>query len=224
MSISDTGMGIAPDILGKVFDPFFSTKQNDKGTGLGLSQVHGFAHQSGGTVTIRSALGQGTTITIYLPAAHSEVDRETVDEVGEAARGQTALLVEDNPDVAEVSQMLLEQLGYKVEIASDAKVALDIITAGRTRFDIVVSDIVMAGPMDGLGLARALRERKPELPVLLVTGYSDRAAALDAEFPVLRKPYQMPDLHRAMASAISRSAPSAASNLVNLRGRTKPPR
>jgi PAS domain S-box-containing protein len=224
LSISDTGTGIAPDILPKVFDPFFTTKQKDnKGTGLGLSQVHGFAHQSGGTVVIRSSLGQGTTLTIYLPAVHADVDRETAAEVGEAAPGHLALLVEDNPDVAEVSQLLLEQLGYRVEVAGDAQTALDTIAAGRTRIDIVVSDIVMAGPMDGLGLARALRARNPDLPVLLVTGYSDMAGSLGAEFPVLRKPYQLPDLHRAMASAISRSS-SAGTNLVSLRDRIKPSR
>jgi PAS domain S-box-containing protein len=227
LSVSDTGTGIAPDILPKVFDPFFTTKQKgNKGSGLGLSQVHGFAHQSGGTVTIRSGLGQGTTITLYLPRVEGEVAGEADEKGGGSAGNERLLLVEDNPDVAEVSRELLEQLGYRVRVTGDAQSALEEIERAPDQLDLVVSDIVMAGSIDGLGLARALRERHPNLAVLLVTGYSDVAGSVDAEFPVLRKPYRLAELHRATAGAISRAAArSEPGNLVNIRdGRRSQPK
>lgn len=224
LSISDTGTGIAPDILPKVFDPFFTTKQRDnKGSGLGLSQVHGFAHQSGGTVTIRSQLGRGTTITLYLPHVDAEREQPPEGELDGPVGNQRVLLVEDNPDVAEVSQALLEQLGYRVHLVGDAQAALDLIERDNKPFDLVVTDIIMAGPMDGVGLARALRERRPGLPVMLVTGYSDIAASLDAEFPVLRKPYHLAELHRATANAMSRPT-RAPNNLVKLRDARRRPK
>lgn len=200
LRVCDTGSGIPPDILPKVFDPFFTTKGVDKGTGLGLSQVHGFAHQSGGAVVIASHMGEGTTVTMYLPRARR--DREPV-----AARSQdgnaggTVLLVEDNPDVAEVTWEMLRHLGYDVQLASNAHRALEIVD--RHEVDIVVSDIVMAGAMDGLDLARAIRDCAADLPILLVTGYAATAARAAAEFTVLRKPFQVADLSRAASRAVA---------------------
>src|SRR5205085_1264711 len=138
LTIADTGCGIAGDILPKVFDPFFTTKQRTKGTGLGLSQVHGFAHQSGGTVTISSELGKGTSVTLYLPRAHAPPEQAAAEAADEASASGAALLVEDNPDVAEVSAALLEQLGYRVHAAGDAQAALEALEARK--FDLVVSD------------------------------------------------------------------------------------
>ena len=125
------------------------------------------------------------------------------------------LLVEDNPDVTEVSADLLEKLGYEVHTAGDAQAALEALETRE--FDLVVSDIVMAGPMDGLGLARAVRQRYPDLPLVLVTGYSSSAALADPEFAVLRKPYQLEDLSRATAKVIAESRQPTPSNLVRLR-------
>jgi PAS domain S-box-containing protein len=215
LTVADTGCGIAADILPKVFDPFFTTKQRTKGTGLGLSQVHGFAHQSGGTVVVDSELGRGTRVTLYLPRAHARPDRVIADVAAESGISGAALLVEDNPDVAEVSVTLLQQLGYEVESASDAEAALEALESRS--FDIVVSDIVMAGPMDGLGLARAIRQRRPNLPIILVTGYSESAAAADSEFAVLRKPYQLVELSRAVAKVIAETREPPPGNLVHLR-------
>jgi len=215
LTIADTGCGIAADILSKVFDPFFTTKQRTKGTGLGLSQVHGFAHQSGGTVIVRSELGKGTSVTLYLPRAHAGPRREARESAVESSGSGTALLVEDNPDVAEVSVALLEQLGYQVHAAGDALTALEAVEARN--FDLVVSDIVMAGAMDGLGLARAIRQRHPQLPVILVTGYSDTAALAAPEFAVLRKPYQLVELSRAAAKVIAETRQPPPDNLVRLR-------
>jgi len=196
ISVSDSGVGIAPDLLDKVFDPFFTTKPIGKGTGLGLSQVHGFAHQAGGTVKVTSELGKGTQVTILLPREHASAQLGDVDAVEGGGSG-TVLLVEDNPDVASVSISLLEQLGYTVRRVADAEAALQEID--RDGVDLVFSDIVMPGKMDGLAFAHRVREIRPDLPVLLATGYSDAAANVRGDFPILRKPYEIHELSRAIA-------------------------
>jgi PAS domain S-box-containing protein len=198
LTIADSGCGIPADILPRVFDPFFTTK-GSQGTGLGLSQVHGFAHQSGGTVVIDSALGTGTRVTLYLPRATAAPPPPAAAPPVGPSGGGMVLLVEDNPDVAEVTTGLLEELGYRVHPAVDAQAALE--AAERQQFDLLLSDVVMPGIMDGLALARALRQRRPELPILLVTGYSEAATLDEGEFVVLRKPYRLADLNRALAKA-----------------------
>jgi PAS domain S-box-containing protein len=215
LHVADTGTGIAPDVLERVFDPFFTTKQVDKGSGLGLSQVHGFAHQSGGTVRIESTLGKGTTVTLYLPRGRADAPAASGKVQVESARGGSVLVVDDNPDVADVSAGMLEQLGYEVHRARDAATALAAIE--KHAFDLVVSDIVMPGTMDGLAFARALRERQPALPVLLVTGYSQAAAEAAPEFTVMRKPFQLAELSRAAARMIAESKQPAITNVVRLR-------
>jgi len=215
LHVADTGTGIAPDVLERVFDPFFTTKQVDKGSGLGLSQVHGFAHQSGGTVRIESTLGKGTTVTLYLPRGRADAPAASGEVQVESARGGSVLVVDDNPDVADVSAGMLEQLGYEVHRARDAATALAAIE--KHAFDLVVSDIVMPGTMDGLAFARALRERQPALPVLLVTGYSQAAAEAAPEFTVMRKPFQLAELSRAAARMIAESKQPAITNVVRLR-------
>ena len=215
LRVTDTGSGIAPDLLPKVFDPFFTTKPAEKGSGLGLSQVYGFAHQSGGTVSIESELGKGTGVTLFLPRGHETADAVQEAPETESANGGTVLLVEDNPDVAEVNVAMLEELGYRVRTVGDAAAALEAI--GEETFDLVVSDIIMAGPMDGLALARTLRERQPGLPVLLVTGYSHAASGAGADFIVLRKPFKLAELSRIAARMIAESKQPAITNLVRLR-------
>ncbi|MBV8526461.1 MAG: response regulator [Acetobacteraceae bacterium] len=215
LRVSDTGTGIAPDLLPRVFDPFFTTKPAEKGSGLGLSQVYGFAHQSGGTVTIESELGKGTTVSLYLPRGHASADPVEDAPEPETASGGTVLLVEDNPSVAEVSGSMLEELGYRVLTVGDAASALEAI--GKETFDLVVSDIIMAGAMDGLALARTIRERQPGLPVLLVTGYSQVANEAKADFIVIRKPFKLPELSRTTARMIAEAKQPAITNVVRLR-------
>ena len=215
LSVADTGSGIAPDLMDKVFDPFFTTKEVGKGSGLGLSQVHGFAHQSGGTVMLKSELGHGTTVTLYLPRSRETVAAsEAAAAVDEGGTGRV-LLVEDNPDVARASQLMLEQLGYSVTLVTDGAAALGAVEAEP--FDLVMTDIVMAGRLDGVGVARALRQRKPDLPVLLVTGYSDAASRVAGEYTVLRKPFLMAELSRTVARMIADTGQPAAPNVVRLR-------
>jgi PAS domain S-box-containing protein len=196
ISVADTGTGIAPDILDKIFDPFFTTKPVGRGSGLGLSQVHGFTYQAGGTVMVDSELGKGTKVTILLPREQASPQAARAEPADSSASG-TVLLVEDNPDVAAVSTSLLEQLGYSVRRVADAEEALREVE--RDGVDLVFSDIVMPGKMDGLDLARRLREVRPDLPVLLATGYSDVAASVRGDFSILRKPYEIHQLSRALA-------------------------
>jgi PAS domain S-box-containing protein len=202
VDVVDTGVGIPADVIGKIFDPFFTTKPVGKGTGLGLSQVHGFVHQAGGTVKAVSALEQGTKITMYLPrASERSASLDSGRTEGISGSGTIVLLVEDNPAVASASAELLEQLGYEVRWVPDAATALQEIE--RNGIHVVLSDIVMPGPMDGVSLAHAIKKTHPGLPILLTTGYSQAAYSARAEYPILRKPYQIHELSRALAEITS---------------------
>jgi two-component system, NtrC family, sensor kinase len=202
--VADTGHGIAPEIMTRVFEPFFTTKEIGKGTGLGLSQVYGFAKQSGGTATITSTEGRGTAITIYLPRSRDEPQTPSPQSQAQAPAepAGTVLLVEDNADVAEVGADYLRQLGYRVRSVANAQAALAALRLDSD-VDLVFSDILMPGGMNGLDLARAIGERFPTMPVLLTTGYS--ASAQDAVrqgVVVLQKPYDLDALRRSIRDAI----------------------
>jgi PAS domain S-box-containing protein len=197
-SVSDTGMGIPEDVLPNVFDPFFTTKPSGKGTGLGLSQVHGFAMQSGGAVTVDSKPGAGTTVTLLLPCAEGAVARESQPPLrSERQADHIVLLVEDNVDVAAANAEMLMQLGYRVVHARSAEAALQ--TAAEAPADLVVSDIALIGAMDGLALADAVRRRWPHLPVLLITAYGRIADTAARRYPILRKPFDIGALRAAVA-------------------------
>jgi two-component system NtrC family sensor kinase len=203
LAVSDTGCGIAEELQAKVFEPFFTTKEIGKGTGLGLSQVYGFTRQSGGTVTIRSRIGAGTTVTLYLPRSDAPAGDETeASPPVEGSRpGERVLLVEDNPEVRDVAVMLLEELGYEVVAADSAGAALRLLAEGG-RIDLVMTDIVMPGEINGLGLAQLVRDAHPQKAVLLTTGYAAAAGAA-AGFPILRKPYPLARLARAVRDALA---------------------
>jgi PAS domain S-box-containing protein len=201
MELTDTGAGIPPEALPRVFDPFFTTKGVGKGTGLGLSQVYGFAKQSGGTAMISSEPGSGTTVSIYLPATDAPIDVEqkaaSID-YGMGSKKGTVLLVEDSNEVAAISAEYLEQLGYGVDHAVNGSDALRKLQ-GRQSYALVLSDILMPGRVAGLELARIVREHHSEIPILLATGYSDKAQqAVHDGFPVVRKPYDLEILSRAI--------------------------
>ncbi|HEY9219686.1 MAG TPA: PAS domain S-box protein [Phenylobacterium sp.] len=216
LTVADTGVGIPDDILPKVFDPFFTTKEVNKGTGLGLSQVYGFARQLGGTATVRSELGRGTNVTLYLPrtgAAPQPADAP--QEPAPQAKAARILVVEDNPEVAEVAAALLEQLGHTVQLVGNTRAALTALQDAE-RPDLVFTDVVMAGDMDGVDLARDLRDRYPDLPVLLATGYSQAVEGIGDEFPILRKPYRIDELNRAVSTLLANPPDPHGGKLVRI--------
>jgi PAS domain S-box-containing protein len=206
LAVIDTGTGIPPEVMKRVFEPFFTTKPVGKGTGLGLSQVHGFAQQSGGAVTIDSKPGEGTAVTIYLPRSSAALP----DTVTEAAQPNgkplgTILMVEDSREVAEITGTLLEQLGYRVVKAENAAEALRHLSQGID-FDLLFSDIVMPGTLNGFALAKECAERYPGIPILLTSGYNDAAQAAESDFTILRKPYDISALERAVAASLKDKA------------------
>jgi PAS domain S-box-containing protein len=207
LSVADTGSGIPPELVSRVVEPFFTTKAPDKGTGLGLSQVYGFARRSEGTVAISSELGQGTKVTVYLPRSHAALATPSPqDDVDYAVlERRTVLVVEDNTEVRKVAVSLLEQLGYRTLEVETAAEALDALAAGE-HIDLVFSDVVLPGQVDGLALARTLAQCYPHIPVVLTTGYT-RVFEVDPEFPVLRKPYQISTLGRVIHDALTPALP-----------------
>jgi two-component system NtrC family sensor kinase len=206
--ISDTGTGIPADVLPRVFEPFFTTKDVGKGTGLGLSQVYGFAKQSGGAASIVSSARRGTAVTLFLPQTWEKPAQAREQAVAVAARrgAGTVLLVEDNAEVADVGRAYLEELGYRVKLAASAQAGLDLIER-EGDIELVFSDILMPGGMNGLELADAIRRRFPSVAVLLTTGYSSSAQdAVRRGFEVLQKPYDLAALQRALRLAQSATA------------------
>jgi two-component system NtrC family sensor kinase len=201
LELTDTGVGIPAETLTHIFNPFFTTKGPGKGTGLGLSQVYGFAKQSGGAATVRSEPGHGTTISIYLPATDAPVQVEQKIEpvAAEPVSGMgTVLLVEDSKEVVAVLADYLGELGFAVDHAWNASEALRNLQS-KGPYHLVVTDILMPGSVAGFDLARIVRGKYPEIPILLTTGYSERAreAAL-AGFSVLQKPYDLQTLFDAI--------------------------
>jgi CheY-like chemotaxis protein len=172
----------------RAIEPFFSTKPVGKGTGLGLSMVHGLAVQLGGRLELSSTVGKGTTATLWLPIAEQPAPTETEPEPQVVSgRSATILLVDDDPLVASGAVDMLEDLGHKVIEANSAKRALEILDRGQP-VDLMMTDQAMPG-MTGSELAKIVRQMRPELPVLLATGYADLATEREPTLPRLSKPY-----------------------------------
>ena len=205
VSLSDTGAGIAPEDVDRIFEPFFTTKGVGQGTGLGLSQVFGFAKQSGGDVTVSSAVGAGTTFTLYLPrAAGAAPAAPRPDEPAGASDGHgiCVLVVEDNPEVGAFATQALAELGYSTVRAHDAQSALVELERVPFRFEAMFSDVVMPG-MNGAELASEVRRRRPDLAVVLASGYSHVLAKEGTNgFDLLHKPYSIERLSQVLRSAI----------------------
>ena len=195
ISVSDTGTGMPPEVLEKVFEPFFTTKESGKGTGLGLSMVYGFVQQCHGHVEVESEPNAGTTIRIFLPRSHEEPESLSLDQATVAhpfGNGRTVLVVEDNPAVRQVARSTLHSLGFKVLEAENGDEAANFLKAGKD-IDLVLSDVRMPGELSGIDLARLVHREKPEIQVLLTTGYFDSEEKLEG-LNLLYKPYRASDL------------------------------
>ena len=231
LAVSDTGTGMAPDIIDKVFEPFFSTKSEGKGSGLGLSMVYGFVKQSGGHVKIYSEVGEGTTIKLYLPRAHEAEDVEVIVDSGVIEGGtETVLVVEDDDEVRATVVEMLGDLGYRVLKAVDAQSALNVIESGIP-IDMLFTDVVMPGKLKSPELARKAKERLPDLAVLFTSGYTENSIVhggrLDAGVELLSKPYTREALARkfrhVLANQRQRNAGLAARELTSAPVALRPP-
>jgi signal transduction histidine kinase/DNA-binding response OmpR family regulator len=206
VAVTDTGCGIPRDVIEHVFEPFFTTKPEGRGTGLGLSMVYGFVKQSGGHIKIYSEPSHGTTVRLYLPRSRAEEDVETDLEVGPAGGGtETVLVAEDDEDVRHTVIDMLTELGYRVLKARDAQSALAIIESG-VPIDLLLTDVVMPGPLRSPELARRARERIPNIAVLFTSGYTENAIVhggrLDEGIDLLSKPYTREALARKLRHVI----------------------
>lgn len=202
ISVSDRGEGMSPDVLSHIFEPFFTTKPPGKGTGLGLSQVYGFVRQSGGEVQAQSTLGEGTCFSVYLPiGAEQPATLPTRDaSLDGTAPSLRILLAEDDPSVAGIAEVMLSDLGHKIVQAANADEALQILRSDA-EIDLLLSDVVMPGGLDGVQLAKQAVEVRPQLKVLLCSGYAGESldlALAEGAWPFLRKPYLVSELAEAL--------------------------
>lgn len=206
ISVSDTGAGMTPEVRRRIFEPFFTTKETGKGSGLGLAQVHGFAEQSGGHIEVQSEVGVGTTFTLVLPRGESVPEAPAPPAVAlepapPSGAGE-ALLVEDDDNVAALTEEMLGHLGWRVTRVASAEAALGAITNGLD-VGLVFSDVMMPGGRNGIELAQALRERHVDLPIVLASGYTE-AVQRDAEragLLLLSKPFNLDTLAAAIEAA-----------------------
>ncbi len=193
LSVADTGSGMSEEVSGRAFEPFFTTKPEGQGSGLGLSMVYGFAKQSGGHIEIDSQIGQGTTVSLYLPRVEQDEQHVAPAETNDANGGsETVLVVEDDAEVRATVTEMLANLGYRVVSAADVASAMAIVESGA-QFDLLFTDVVMPGTLRPPGLARYVREKLPNVAVLFTSGYADggivHGGRLDPGVDLLPKPY-----------------------------------
>jgi len=207
LTVSDTGHGIDPSSLTRIFEPFFTTKHVGEGTGLGLSVAHGIAVRHGGAITVDSTQSRGTSFHVYLPMSVVEEVPAEVEKLPLAASEESVLYVEDQDDVATVGRTMMERLGYHVTVALTGMDALEMFRADPGRFDVVVTDQTMPG-MTGSDLARELLQIRPDLPIVLMTGYSESVTSETASRMgirgFLRKPIVTSELAVALRDSIDK--------------------
>lgn len=215
IAVSDTGSGMSPDVQAKVFDPFFTTKPLGQGTGLGLSMIYGFVQQSRGHIHLESREGEGTTFRLYLPLA--AVDAAGAEAGGDeqaapAGQGETVLVIEDDPAVRLLVLQVLSELGYQAIETADGRQAIPVLQSDRA-LDLVVTDVGLPG-LNGRQLAEIARERRPDLPILFMTGYAgqaaDQARFLEPGMELISKPFDIAQLSQRIRAILERQAQGAA--------------
>jgi signal transduction histidine kinase len=218
VAVSDTGTGMTDEVLGKAFEPFFTTKPVGSGTGLGLSQVYGIAKQTGGTVSISTKVGLGTTVTVYLPRSTADVSLHPIQDQASAAlrtHDATILVVDDDRDVRELAVSCLESLGYQVKKAEGGQGAIEFISAG-TPIDLVLIDIAMP-EINGVQAIQAILKIRPGLPFLYMTGYAGRTPLDVSESRVLKKPFTIAELAAKVEQVLFPDDEQSRDNVVALK-------
>lgn len=210
VEVRDCGVGMDAATLAKAFDPFFSTKGAGRGSGLGLSMVHGFVHQSGGAIRLASTMGKGTTVRVFLPRSAAPPAIPARAAAAKYPRGtENVILVDDNDDVRETVAETLKSLGYRVTEAVNGDAALKLLEESAGTFDLVMSDMIMPGRLDGSALGRIVRERWTNLGILLTTGFAGDTYATSpervADFDILTKPFRKEDLARAIRRTLEKA-------------------
>ncbi|MET0970533.1 MAG: ATP-binding protein [Tardiphaga sp.] len=209
LCVTDTGTGMPPEVIARVFEPFYTTKPIGEGTGLGLSMIYGFAKQSGGQVRIYSEIGKGTTVCVYLPRHYGEIDDDgpstTSPALPRSAQGETVLVVDDEPTVRMLVADILEELGFTAIEAADSAAGLKVLQSD-VRIDLLVTDVGLPGGMNGRQMADAARVDRPDLKVLFITGYAENAAVGNGQLApgmaVLTKPFPVETMAARIRSMI----------------------
>jgi PAS domain S-box-containing protein len=210
IEMSDTGHGMPPEVLARIFEPFFTTKPAGKGTGLGLSMVYGFVRQSGGYVSAESAVGKGTILKLYFPCSEAAAAQTSADgarqDLTPAARTELILTVDDNPTVLATAVLQLEALGYQTLAAHNAETALEMLDRDA-KVDVLFTDIVMPGTINGKELAKLARIKRPGLKVVYASGFpgveSTAGIDVDLDAPLITKPYRKSDLERVLNATLA---------------------
>lgn len=209
ITVRDTGTGIAPELLPRIFEPFFTTKEIGSGTGLGLSAVYGIVKQHRGWVEVFSEPGEGTMFKIFLPAHRSDHETASIPRPPQPARGghERVLLVEDDPDIRRYLKWVLARWGYQVQTAENGDKALDLWRTAATNFDLLLTDMIMPGGLNGLELAGRLRKERPNLKVIHMSGYHPEVAG-KSQVPgrFLQKPFSAETLNRAMRDCLDENS------------------
>jgi len=205
ISVTDTGTGMPDEVKARAFDPFFTTKGVGKGTGLGLSMVYGFVKQSGGHVQIESRVGEGTTVSLFLTRANAAAAAEKAidDQPLSSGHREIVLLVEDEADVRVLAEAYLESFGYTVISAADGTTAMAALTA-NPRIDLLLSDIILPGAMDGIAIAAHVRATRPEIKIVYMSGYAPDPEMLLPGTELIKKPFLRADLSRVVRAALDR--------------------
>lgn len=206
LSVQDSGVGMSDAVLARAFEPFFTTKEAGRGTGLGLATVHGFIHQSRGTVELDSRVGVGTVVTLNLPSPAAPSASASGPRIAAAAvpQGLSVLLVEDEPEVLRLVRTFLAQWQCSVLACANAEAALDAVTHTAARFDLLISDVMLGPGLRGDELAQRMAEVRPAMPVLLMSGYAGEMPAQPQLLPLLRKPFTREQLAEAVLRATAR--------------------